>query len=430
MATVNFKLAGKSDTTKVYVRFRESGIDLEIPTHLMVQRSHWNQSKQEVRKVAESDSYRNDVNEQLLDIKKKVLNAFNNIGDKTPDKDWLKDIILEHQGKPMSTTQTHHVYLTDFGRKYAEDSKHRFNRLGKPIDERTTLDYHNTVNKLEAFEKVNKKKVKLINADLDFHRKFIQYLREVDKLGANTIGGQISNIKAFLREATVQNIAVSPAHLSRQFNAPSAKTSDPYFNKEELKLIYNHPLDFDGYLDNARDWLIISCWTGLRVSDLLPLTPKDINRFGFIDVSAVKTDIDVAIPLHPMVRTILAKRGGQFPRSISDQKYNDYIKELCEDIGFDEPFKGGKMVKIGEDEEGKAIWRKVNGSYPKFELITSHIGRRSFATNHYGQLDNLTIMKITGHKTEQQFLSYIKLTPTEHAERLAAKWMELYENAA
>lgn len=58
--------------------------------------------------------------------------------------------------------------------------------------------------------------------------------------------------------------------------------------------------------------------------------------------------------------------------------------------------------------------------YKKHELVRSHICKRSFATNLYGKIDTLTIMKITGHKTEAQFLSYIKITPKEYAEKLKA----------
>jgi integrase len=54
--------------------------------------------------------------------------------------------------------------------------------------------------------------------------------------------------------------------------------------------------------------------------------------------------------------------------------------------------------------------------YPKYELVSSHVCRRSFATKLYRKIDTLTIMKITGHKTEKQFLEYIKITPKEYAE--------------
>jgi integrase len=77
--------------------------------------------------------------------------------------------------------------------------------------------------------------------------------------------------------------------------------------------------------------------------------------------------------------------------------------------------KGGKK---------KLISRKKLGIYPKYELVSSHTCRRSFATNLYGKIDTLTIMKITGHLSERVFLDYIKITPKEYAEKLKAHWKQ------
>lgn len=68
--------------------------------------------------------------------------------------------------------------------------------------------------------------------------------------------------------------------------------------------------------------------------------------------------------------------------------------------------------------------RKVKGIYPKHELVTSHICRRSFAGNLYGKLPNMVIMAITGHQTEAQFLKYIKITPKENAQKLNECWQK------
>jgi hypothetical protein len=65
------------------------------------------------------------------------------------------------------------------------------------------------------------------------------------------------------------------------------------------------------------------------------------------------------------------------------------------------------------------------GLYQKYELIASHIGRRSFATNHYGKFPNQVIMKVTGHLTEQQFLEYIGKKDTEHFSDFMKYWAEL-----
>ena len=132
-----------------------------------------------------------------------------------------------------------------------------------------------------------------------------------------------------------------------------------------------------------------------------------------------------------MVREILEKRNGELPRAISDQKFNDYIKKVCEAVGFTEVVKGTKKMPTGEYEtilvhpkdaepfkRTSAITRNVEGLYPRFELVTSHVCRKSFATNNYGKLPNLTIMAITGHKSEKVFISYVKTSRKEHAEKL------------
>jgi integrase len=129
--------------------------------------------------------------------------------------------------------------------------------------------------------------------------------------------------------------------------------------------------------------------------------------------------------LHNQVKEILKKRNGEFPRRIADQRFNDFIKKVCKEVGIKNIVEGSKMTEIrviDENEKEKIIHRKKFGKYPKYELVSSHVCRRSFATNLYGKIDTLTIMKITGHKTEKQFLEYIKITPKEYAEKLKDFW--------
>ncbi|WP_016989874.1 hypothetical protein [Flavobacterium sp. ACAM 123] len=118
------------------------------------------------------------------------------------------------------------------------------------------------------------------------------------------------------------------------------------------------------------------------------------------------------------------KEKRNFPRAISNQKFSDYIKIICEKSGINEIVEGAKMTstEISENAKKTIIHRKTFGKFPKHELVSSHICRRSFASNLYGKIETLTIMKITGHSTEKQFLDYIKITPKEYAEKLKAYW--------
>ena len=122
--------------------------------------------------------------------------------------------------------------------------------------------------------------------------------------------------------------------------------------------------------------------------------------------------------MHTQVKNILKKRNG-FPEKISNQKFNLYIKEVCKEANLTQMTEGSKI-----NPETK---RKEKGIYPKHELVTSHICRRSFASNLYGKLPNMVIMAITGHQTEVQFLKYIKITPKENAQKLQAYWQKQQE---
>jgi len=122
--------------------------------------------------------------------------------------------------------------------------------------------------------------------------------------------------------------------------------------------------------------------------------------------------------LHPVVKEILQEYNYNMPEAISNQKFNDYIKDAC------------KLAQIHSIE---SFTRTVGGmliteTKPKYDLISSHTCRRSFCTNMYLLgLDSLMIRSISGHRTEKSFLKYIKVSQQQHAEMMAKKWSEIYK---
>lgn len=185
----------------------------------------------------------------------------------------------------------------------------------------------------------------------------------------------------------------------------------------------------NNYLDNARDWLIIACFTGQRVSDYLNfkddmITTTDDGK-RYIEFKQQKTGKQMRIPILKEVEAVLEKNDGKFPRSLSDVNFNLFIKQVCKIAGLDENIKGSLSTKIGEDEKGDSIYRDVIGTYPKWQLVTSHIGRKSFATNFYSKIPIGTLMFCTGHKTQQQLLEYISKTDNEQAESTAEIFAKL-----
>ncbi len=128
-----------------------------------------------------------------------------------------------------------------------------------------------------------------------------------------------------------------------------------------------------------------------------------------------KTQGKVVIPCHPVVTAMLDKYNGVLPAAISNQKMNDYVKELCQLA--DITHKESKGITKG----GKRVIRTVE----KWQLVSTHTARRSFATNMYVLgVPAITIMRITGHKTEKAFMRYIKLDEEQHAQIIALHWQK------
>ncbi len=126
---------------------------------------------------------------------------------------------------------------------------------------------------------------------------------------------------------------------------------------------------------------------------------------SLIEFTQQKTDKIMTVPLHSKVLDILKKRNGKFPNVITDDKYNNYIKEVCKIAKLTTKVKGSKSTKI--EMGGRYPYRKQKGTFDKWELVTSHIGRRSFATNFYGTIPTTYLIYVTGHSTESMFLNYI-----------------------
>jgi integrase len=125
----------------------------------------------------------------------------------------------------------------------------------------------------------------------------------------------------------------------------------------------------------------------------------------------------IEVPLHPHVQAIRDRWQG-WPPAISDQRFNDYVKELCKLAGMNEKMHGELAKVITKD--GKRTKRNVAGKYAKWELISSHTCRRSFATNFYGVLPTGDIMHVTGHSSEAQLMEYIHAKPIDTRRRVRA----------
>ena len=276
---------------------------------------------------------------------------------------------------------------------------------------RKTIDSYKACRRnLREFEQWRGLRITFDNIDLDFYYKLVNYLIEEKNYAKNTIGYCIKELKLFLNEATERGLNTNMAFKSRKFKVLREDAENIYLTEQEIDDIYN--LDLSNQpprLDKVRDMFVLACNVGLRISDLKRVNSSNIKE-KTINIRTQKTGELVVIPINSRVREILDKYDGAMPPAYSEQKFNDYIKELGELAGIDDPT-NKSMTKAGS---------VATETKPKYMLITSHTARRSFATNAYKNgVPTIAIMKITGHRSVKTFLNYIKIGKEENAEQIA-----------
>ena len=219
----------------------------------------------------------------------------------------------------------------------------------------------------------------------------------------------LSRLKTVCKDASYDGVEVS-LQLGKIKGGKPTNDYVIFFTEKELEQIEKTDLIGDA-LNNARRWLLIGCNIGQRGGDLLKLTNDNIiirNGLKVIELKQKKTGSDVTIPLLSKTEELL-KDG--FPRPISIQKFNEYIKVICKKAEINELTKGRRY-----DSDKK---RRVEGVYKKWEVCSSHIMRRTFASLTYGNLPTPLIMKITSHKTEKVFAQYLGKDSLDYAQQIA-----------
>ena len=426
MATVKYLLKGtKNDKLSLYVRMQQSKMfDFEKSLKIYTDKKNFDVKNQRFKCLITSQ-YHEEYNRLLADLKEHLYKMYNNdfIQGKLFNRHWFENIINDFFNlQNHNDKENWKLYISDFGKYWLEClSKNYLTSSNKPIAKTTYKHNEQLIKLFQDYEvyTLKKKKVGFMNMDVDQFKNFISYLEDVCNYSSSHIKRLIKRLKFFISQAESTGIKVHQAYKRGYYvgDRNDEKIVDPYFSVDEINKIFNFDLSDNALLDNVRDNLIISCWTGLRISDFLRLNKDNIKDECIEILSTKKTGIGVKIPMHNQIKQILHKRNGELPLTLSDQKYNIYLKQLIKLIGISDVILGSK-VAIVQDKKGENVRRKIVGHYPKYELITSHIGRRSFATNFYGKVDNNVIMVTGGWTTEAVMLSYIKKVKNDYTEDL------------
>lgn len=235
---------------------------------------------------------------------------------------------------------------------------------------------------------------------------YVAYLRDIKEMRNSTIGKQLSFLKWFLRWAFKKGVHQNNAYDSYKPKLKSTQKKIIFLTWEELNKLREFEIPAAKQaLDRVRDVFLFQCFTGLRYSDVFNLRRSDIKG-DHIEVTTVKTSDSLIIELNNHSKAILDKykdmafEDDKVLPVITNQKMNDYLKELAELAGIDEPIR--QTYYRGNE--------RIDEVTPKYALLGTHAGRRTFICNALALgIPPQVVMKWTGHSDYKAMKPYIDI---------------------
>lgn len=429
MAKINFNLKETKEgkPTPVVIVIRWNNKILKYSSGETIDPIFWNYEDQHANTAKPQKGAKNingkrfiehpEFNRKLDNFKTDINNlfrSFENDNNRSPEVSEFRELLnIEFQ----RTAKQEPDSLISFAQKFKDEAKYKVNeKTGKTYAAKTLTSYKQVRDLLIEYSKTKKRQVDFKDIDFEFYSDFVKFMTIEKNYSVNSIGKHIKTLKTILNEATERGINENIKFKSKKFRVLKQVTDSIYLTLDELKEIEKVDFSNNPKFDRVRDLFLVGCYTGLRFSDFSNIKDHNING-DIIEIETKKTGAKVAVPVHPVVKNILSKYKGEVPKSLSNQKMNDYIKLVCKEVK--------SLQKIQPKKENKG-GLTYSTNYQKFDLVTTHTARRSFASNNFlSGVPAQVLMKITGHKTEAAFLGYIKISPPENAEILKLHWAKL-----
>ncbi|MFT5216441.1 MAG: integrase [Glaciecola sp.] len=402
----------KKDLAPIYIRYREGGnsatgkgIDAKTKTPFSINPNRLDKGKFKTYKTPKGASavvkaeYKemqkalDAVEANINKLISKVKTRLNNRKDyEIIDSEWLKEVVSPK--KESTTTLLHDYFDVYFKERKTSIKKSTIKKLGS------------VQKRLKKYEKENEP-VYIAEVNKNFKTKLFAWI-DANGYQHNTKIQMLKNLMTICNHAKEKNGLTTHPDLSTLMKGEKyQKTTNQILDFKELDIIRTAKIE-DSRLIIARDWLLLSCETAQRISDFFKFSKDNIVSIDgdlFLNIQQEKTETPVYIYLNPTATDIIEKYNGGFPPMFTNNAdsnesiYNLLIKDVCELAGID------NIIEANLRQSKNKRYKVVKA--PKYKAVSSHIGRRSFATNYYGKLPTELLMSVTGHKTEQQFLDYV-----------------------
>lgn len=428
MATIKFELSKKggkdNDRPEFQVLFSEGSpttryIRLRCRTGLYGFREYWSSDKQ-THPVTKSSKINPlfrpeviEVNEKLATLKARIETIAADTPTSEMSRPWLAAIVEDvlHPTRQENERENGPKSLIQAVKDFIEAAPTTIRHKGKPICAARLNHYKQVLKNLQG---MGADGVTIATADKSFYDSFVRYMY-AQGYKQNTIATRVKCIKSVINSLPMAERMGCEFVEPKKCKAVMEDIDNIALNENELQALADLDLANNPYLDRVRDQFLLLAWTGCRYSDLGKLSRRYIILDDGNDVFSLeqqKTGAKVVIPILPPIVPILEKYDYQPPRPISNQRFNDYIKEVARLAGLDDEV----TTTHTQQDKGEFVPGRVETRRAKWQAVTAHTARRSFATNMYKRgFPTLAIMAITGHKTEKSFLTYIKVTESENA---------------
>jgi hypothetical protein len=419
----------RAKESSLMTEFMKNAVPFKLYTGKTIQTKNWSASKQMVLSGEENyllinkylDNWKSEISrivEQFEVDKKRLTKEAIKM---ELDKVFKKDSVPEAQEGKINDFISFIDFYIDKNKSRNRNNQ-RLNQTKKLIIVSFNLITKKNLSEWNALSIKEKSRNKLMadhklrfdTINLKFIERFREYLytakftlaikgqKAVQNYKINYIDKQVKNLKQFVTAAI-------EAGYVEQFTWNGIKSEQKdidtiYTDFNEIQVLYDEPFTKKTEI-LVRDKYVLNCFLGMRYSDLNKLEPHFFSKrsiagkeFVVYTGRAKKTDHKIEFAIHPIAQQILEKYDYAIPK-LSAKEFNEVLKVVAHRAGL----RG--LERIREIRGYETIIRDV----PKYELMSSHAGRRSFCTNFYNEgVSIAAIMSISGHQTENEFRKYIK----------------------
>lgn len=368
---------------------------------------HW--KKERVRPNTKGEVYNNHIeyNKILDDFSEKVNTIFRYfyLNEITPSKALFEQKLAD---KIFSANALAPKFFDSFT-EFIET-----NRTTKALG--TIKKYRTVLGFLKQFQVYSNYTLHFDAINTEFYEKFRDYCFDERETLNNYFGKLVAILKTFMNWAFERGYHQNLEY--KKFKRIEDSIEVIYLTMDELMRLNNFEFNSEK-LNRVRDFYCFGCFTGLRYSDIRQLRPSNIFKDS-LKINVVKTrKIDQTIPLNKYSKEILAKYIDTIYEPlphISNQKLNEHIKTCCKRAKIDTPTTITRY--IGQ--------KRLDMTYPKHKLITSHTARKTFITMSLMLgMKEAVIKEISNHTDSRSFKRYVDVSESFKQKEMDDTWNKI-----